>query len=407
MKHGPVLVDDSAPRPFSPTALMRDLNWPTFFSGLGVGLVILYLGMARPLTDQIRQLQQQVGAVRSDVSRLTATSSDVQETGSLLAAIARQQADVVAARQTLQSIEQLQRDVRTEAGRAVEAHQALDGLVALNGRLIGAGQQMEPATRALDELRRLQGEVAALSQSAADAREGLQSTDAALAGLDRLKGRVLVAAEQVGAATTALESLRSVRDEVIEIGAGSSEAQAAIDGLAMLQASVPAVDEIETAAANAEQLIALQRTLTSDERLRLSTAAVNLEQLLSLQAAIAAQTGQVADSIDTLDLLSEFQEEFRGQLSQVEQLRRQATELMLLESTLTRAFNALAPLADLGDLRRLDEAEMKDVARTLLERRRSRVGAAESRIKSPAPVAGSIVEEETVERPVPTPPVVE
>ena len=52
-------------------------------------------------------------------------------------------------------------------------------------------------------------------------------------------------------------------------------------------------------------------------------------------------------------------------------------------------------------------AKEPDEARTLLERRRSRVGAVESQIKSPAPVAGSIVEGDTVERPVPTPPVVE
>jgi hypothetical protein len=80
---------------------------------------------------------------------------------------------------------------------------------------------------------------------------------------------------------------------------------------------------------------------------------------------------------------------------------------MLLESTLTRAFNALAPLAELGDLRRLDENEMKEVARMLLERRRSRVGMAESKITSPAPVVDNIVEEETLDRPVPTPPVAE
>jgi hypothetical protein len=407
MKHGSFPADEATPRPFSPTTLIRGVKWPTFLSGLTLGLVILHVCTTGPLTDQVRQLQQQLGAMRSDVSRLASASSNVQQAGSLLAAINEQQTHIAAARQTLQSIEQLHRDVRTEAARAVEAHQALDGLVAINSRLIGARQQLEPAGSALKELRDLQSEITMLGQSAAASREELQSTDAALAELNRLKGQVVAAAEQIDTAEAALADLRTIRDDVIDAGTGTADAQTAIDGLAMLQASIPTVDEVATAADNAEQLIALQRTLAADERLSLEQAGVNLDQLLSLQTTIAEQSEQLADSIDTLDLMSEFQEEFRGQLSQVEQLRRQATELMLLESTLTRAFNALAPLAELGDLRRLDENEMKEVARMLLERRRSRVGMAESKIRSPAPVEEAVVEEDTLDRPVPTPPVAE
>jgi len=404
MKQGSIPADDAASRLVT---LIRGVNWPTFFSGLTLGLVILYVFGTLPLSEQVGQLQRQLGDMQADLSRLASATPGVRQTGNLLAAINEQQAHVVAARQTLQSIEQLQREVRTESARAVEAHQALNGLVALNGRLITTRQQVETASSALSDLRNLQTEITTLGESAAVSREGMQSTEAALTELNRLKGQVIASTEEIDTATAALDTLRSIRDNVIDLGTETANAQTAVDGLAMLLASIPAIDEVESASANAEMLLALQRTLAADDRLNLDRAGANLEQLLSLQSAIAEQSDTVADSIDTLDLMSEFQDEFRGQLNRVEELRRQATELMLLESTLTRAFHALAPLAELGDLRRLDDQETKEVARMLLERRRTRVGSAEPKFQSVTPIEDQPVEEETLDVPVPTPPVAE
>ena len=100
MQHGSFSADDATPRPFSLSTLVRSVNWPTLLSGLTLGLVTLHVCSIQPLTEQVQQLQGQLGMMRSDVSRLAAAASDVQQAGNLLAAINEQQAHVMAARQT-------------------------------------------------------------------------------------------------------------------------------------------------------------------------------------------------------------------------------------------------------------------------------------------------------------------
>lgn len=389
----------------SPLQMIRGIHWPTFLAGLTVGLVALHLIATRPLTVQVERLQQQVGRVQADMARLSASSSDVEATGSLLAAIEEQRAHVAAARQTLRSIEQLQRDVRTEAARAVEAHQSLDGLVSLNGRLIAVRPQVEQAERTLSDVGELHASVTNLGTKANVLLEGVQAADAALSELVRLEEQLVSAAATTDAAGDALTALAGVRDRAIDLGTAAPAAQTALDGLASLQATLTYVGGADAANNNAERLIALQHELSVTDRLDLDAAGHNLNELIRLQELVAGQTDQVAASIDALDLLSEFQDELHGHLGQVEQLRRQATELMLLETTLTRALTALQPLAELGNLRRLDDAELREVARTLLERRRSRMAEAETKFSADRPSMS--IEEGLIERPVPAPTVEE
>jgi hypothetical protein len=262
---------------------------------------------------------------------------------------------------------------------------------------------VEQAGRTLSDLRELHTTVANLGTAAGASRDGVQAADAALAELVWLNEQFVAAAETSGAAGDALAALAGVRDRAIDLGETAPDAKSALDDLAALQATLTFMDGTDTARINAERLISLQQDLADGERLNLDAASRNLSELVRMQELVAGQTDQVAAGIDALDLLSEFQDELHGQLGQVEQLRRQATELMLLEATLSRALQALQPLAELGNLRRLDDAELREVARTLLERRRARTAAVESPSDSARP--GVIIEQGLIERPVPTPPV--
>ena len=164
---------------------------------------------------------------------------------------------------------------------------------------------------------------------------------------------------------------------------------------------------------NIEHLITMQEQLATDERLQLFEAAANVERLINIQAEIASQTDRLVDSITALELLGDFQGEFNGQLSNVEEMRRQLTELILLQTTIDQALEVVEPISELGDLRRLDTGEIREAARMILDQRRARharnaeadtvelIDAAEEVAEVPA---NAEIHAPEVHRPVPVPP---
>ena len=48
-------------------------------------------------------------------------------------------------------------------------------------------------------------------------------------------------------------------------------------------------------------------------------------------------------------------------------------EIVLLETTITRVTRALEPMTQLGNIRRLNDGDLRDAARTILEQRQTRI----------------------------------
>ena len=219
-----------------------------------------------------------------------------------------------------------------------------------------------------------------------------------------LQNRIL-SADELALSAENVERLLALQNQLVaDDRLQLDQADLNAEELLALQCLILSAGDLNLSSENAERLLALQNQLVVDERLQLDQADTNLEDLIVVQQLIAAQTQQIADSIDGLELLTDFQGEMNGQLAGLEDLRRQLTELILLETTVARAMEALEPLASMQNLRRLDEEEVRDVARQILERRRERMARGESKYDVPAPVE---IEQPEVHRLVPEPPVEE
>lgn len=382
-------------------AIFDKLNWPSLFAGAAFGMAGLHLLTTRPLIQEIHQLETRVTAVQSRVQDLTEVAADARQSGSLLGALIDQRSQVESARLSLSQIDALSSDVAAQSQRAVAAGEALGEISDLNSRLIATRDQRDLMHSALTEVETLHQDIAALGQAATAGMARIADADAALAQLADLNERVATASGRIDAACVALDGLQRVQDRLIGAGDQAEAAHSSAASLVMLQDTIAGAGQIDAAAQNAEQLIELQDALVADQRLHLEQASRNIDELIRLQSAIAGQTEQIADSIDSLELLSDFQSEFHGEVSQLEGLRRQMMELILLETTISRALKTLEPLTELSNLRRLDDDEVRSIARDILDRRRDRTASGPSKYETDAPqIDGSAVDILVPEPPV-------
>ena len=101
----------------------------------------------------------------------------------------------------------------------------------------------------------------------------------------------------------------------------------------------------------------------------------------------------------SLELLADFQDEFNFQVGKLEGMQQSLTQLILLESTVAHTVRMIEPLAELTGLRRLNDDEVREAARVILDRRNQRISSLP--VNTP-PV--NTVEETGIDRLVPIPP---
>ena len=126
----------------------------------------------------------------------------------------------------------------------------------------------------------------------------------------------------------------------------------------------------------------------------MNSAATNLNGLIAMKDKVIGQTEDISEAIQTLEILADFSEEFETRISSLGQLRQSLMEIVLLETTITRVTRALEPMTQLGNIRRLNDSELRDAARTILEQRQTRISQ-----KQDHPTA----QVESTPGPVPTP----
>lgn len=406
--------------------ILERLNWSSLFAGAALGMAGVHLLATRPLIHEMRRLETRVGIVQSQVDQLAGLRDDAEQASALLGVLTEQRDQVQSARKALAEIDALSSDVAVQSVRAAEAGESLSEISDLNSRLIALRDQRELTRIALSEIEALQQDVADLADASTAGAQQIEATQAVLSRLAELNDEAADASARIDAAFAALGELQRIQDQVIASSEKAPAAAAQTEQLLSLQDTLAGLETLDTAAANADRLVTLNDrigavenldgsaenadrllelhdALVADQRLQLARAASNVEDLIRLQASIAGQTERLADSIESLELLSDFQNEFNGELAQIDNLRRQLTELILLQTTISRAMETLQPLAELGNVRRLNDEEVREVARDILERRRERMASGPSKYEEPAPQ----IDGPAVDIVVPEPPVEE
>jgi hypothetical protein len=337
---------------------------------------LVQLFVVLPLRSQVVEMRSELDAMHTAVNRLADVGDQAWQTNDLLGALEAQAAALDGATASLTQLEELQHEI---VGLAHLAEQAR--------------VQLGPSRDTLQELARLEEELAAHSTRLADA-------ESTLAEIESLRAQLVAQGENLNQVTEIVDRQNAL---ALSVMSGHEAVVAANDQMGAYESLAEQVLAAGNKASEAEavvgQLTAIQDLLLDEERVQPVRAQQNLDSLIALEDALAGETDRIADAVASLELLADFQEEFNFQVGQLAGMQESLTELILLESSVARAVRMIEPLAELTDLRRLNEDEVREAARVILDRRNTRVS---SRPVDLPPMSES---DEEIERLVPVPPV--
>ena len=228
----------------------------------------------------------------------------------------------------------------------------------MQDRLASQEQQVKQTQSTLDEMIKLQ-------KLAANQSTGIKDAQTAFSEFLNFKQQIVDQSEQLEVARTNSQKMIDLQQSLIS----QSEPLAA-------------------AQKHAEQMVSLQQTLT-DENLKLTEADTNLKSLMDIQTKLLAETDRVVEAAETLEVLGELQDSVKEQIASMQGMRREMLDIILMESTVSKATRILEPLAELGNLKRLSDAEVREAARVIMDQRDTRMGKATTRFRQirrePAP----------------------
>ena len=99
----------------------------------------------------------------------------------------------------------------------------------------------------------------------------------------------------------------------------------------------------------------------------------SLDRLIEMKDKLVGQTPAVADAVQNLEILSDFQEAFSEQIRSLAQMREGLFQIVMMEGTLAKVARLLEPLSQIANVRRLGDRELREAARSILENRSTRV----------------------------------
>jgi hypothetical protein len=104
----------------------------------------------------------------------------------------------------------------------------------------------------------------------------------------------------------------------------------------------------------------------------------NATQLLQMQTKLAGEKSNLPDALKSVEMMIDIQHEFQDQVHALDGIRRGLMEFVLMENTVARAVHTLQPLLELGNLRHLDQEQMRQIARAISAQQATQVGKAEA-----------------------------
>lgn len=295
-------------------------SWSAFVLGGIVSFLLVYIGVARPLAGELGSLRHQVSTLEQSIWEVAGKQGSAHEATNLLATLARQQTTLAAARQSMTELHQLQRQLLAESRQTQEAMTAIAELAALKDTLLANSERTEAAV-----------DVMATSELICQ--------------------RLASAADSTYEALEAGNNLLALREELVERASDVTTANTALDAL---------VDIRDT----------LDREQPSFE-----IANQRVADLLNLKDAVVSQTDDLADAIANLEITAELNAQFHQALSAFDQIKHWMIEVVASEPLLERARFALEPITDLGNLRRMQPEQLREIAKSVSKQYQARVAA--------------------------------
>jgi hypothetical protein len=385
-----------------------------------------------PLNGRLKLVTGRLNRIEDQLDKVAGVRGQVSRTNSLLSNLRRQSSQFDAAHQALNDMRSFRLDVEAEGqriratlpviGEIADLHDAVSSraeanaaamsaweqMAELQGAIVAGQPQTEAAEAALQEVALFKQRVTDEQQDLAAARSVLDDLNGLKQQLLGLKSRLLEESTGIVEAANHLNDLVVLKD-TLNLQSGDMDlARESTDGLIALK------DEIVIRGGNvgqarqrATQLLEIGSKLvqTGDDA---NQAQENLQSLMELQNRLKNQTSDVAAAVQNLEILADFQLEFERHLATLEGMRRSMVEVVMLESTIGRVVRVLQPLVQIANLRRLNDGEVREAARLILERRSANAervgGRIAERPKSQSTTQDAVdVEQDTADGLVPLP----
>lgn len=317
------------------------VRWGIVLMGFVTGCLVIDLFLRRPLLNELASVRRELAAVEKRLDDLVGSKESILEANDLLSAMQAQQQHLGMSRAALETIRDFRQKVEAESQEIAELSARWKQISDLHAQIQDAGQQAETAALDVEKLGNLRTKV--LENSA-----GVEQAQKTAAELVSLKD-----------ALRQMEDLESVQSTAKQL-------------LALRDALLPKDDSTEQAQSHATELLTLRDELAAnveDTQLAKNTWAA----VQQLEADIRLAGGDIAQAIETLELLTDLGTELRNQTQAIAAVRQSLLEVAMLETTVGRALRVLEPLAQLRNLSRLSDAEVRAAARAILDQRNARL----------------------------------
>lgn len=304
-----------------PSYLQPTSKWPPWFpfvAGSFFTFGLFYFGVARPASVEMAALKKQINAMERSVALVASHKGSVDETNHLLSFLVEQQTFTEDARKSIDEIQKLNTDLIAES-------------------------------------KRLKDVIAVVNQLAS------------------IKDLALANSYQADEAAEALIAAGELQQRLIEGSELSKQAsQASFDLLAIRNVVLSDTDKNELAKDSLNKLVEIRSAL-SDETSNIEMADVGLSELVSLKNSVLAGTGDLKESIETLELSRDLQDSFQEASRSFREMRIWMMEMSAMEPTFLKLQSALQPLTDLANMERMQPEQLRDFAKHFLKQSKTRL----------------------------------
>ncbi len=365
------------------------VRWGLMLVGIFIGFLALDIMLRRPLLRELAYVKRELATVEQDMQELIGTTGQAWETSNLLSALNAQKRQVEPARAALADLREFRQSVEMEAQKTSDAVASLNQIIELQ-------QRVSSQRESLSDVEKIWSDVVGLHDRLLAEKEAQQNAVVSLNRVSQLHKQACDTAKDAERAAIEVQKLGDLRTKVLENSAGVEDAQKNAAELIALKDTISKANDVSFVQQAADRLLALRDSLiATDDRTEKSQA--HAQELLSLrdelnataedtQAAtqtwadlkklergLRAAGGDIAESVETLELLTDLSEEFRQQTQSLAGLRKSLMDIVMLETTVGRALRVLEPLAQLRNLQRLSDTEVKAAARAILDQRASKL----------------------------------
>jgi len=351
---------------------------------LAATVLAVNLSIVRPMKDRMEELQREVVGMQSELQLLVGERDQVRSTNDLLTGLKAQETAFEEARHSLAILRQFREEMSTESQKATEALASMEKLDALQRTVLHYRDLTEPAGKVLSSLIDLQKQLVDQNATADDAIDAVNrlaalkrnviaeasdsvAADAALGQMANLKTQILTQTADMPTADARAQQLINLKSQIVEKTGDVDLASTALEGiLAVKDQLVVRGGQISDALQIAERLLGLRDRLAANS-VKNDAAERSAAQMIAVQKKLEVARPNMAESIKSIETMIDFQHEFEKQVRSMDGMRRNLMDFILMENTVAQAVRMLQPLIELGNLRHLNEDQLRQIARSLSE----------------------------------------